>query len=159
MTIIDRRKLARPSLLAVGALVAGLTLTCMQRAYAAVLVPNTTEITLFAPAAGVSVGVPFPILNSPVKIATSCISGRRGTASIHATLHPASAAGAMAVTYSGTNAFPGAAVGGITAAVGTDLMGLDLVNNVRLELGPAINQVRVQNLNAFPVQVAVEQTW
>src|ERR1051326_2503892 len=111
------RKPAVSAALFVAVSVTGLALTCVSRAWAAVLVPNTTEVTLAVPAGGLSPGfVSFPIKNSPVKTATWWLGARLGTASIHAPLH--SGAAAPAVTWSGTNAFAGAAVAGITGAVG-----------------------------------------
>ena len=151
------RKPAFSAALFVAVSITGLTLTCVRRAWSAVLVPNTTEVTLAAPAGGVSPGfVSFPIRNSPVKIATSCLGGRLGTASIHATLHTAPA---PAVTWSGTNAFAGAAVAGITGAVGTPLVGLDLANVVRLRTGPTLNDLQIANGGPAAINVVVEMTW
>lgn len=151
---------ARASMLALGALAVGLTAVCAQRAYAAVTVPNHAQITLVAAAGGVSGQVGYPEFNSPIKIAMSCLTGRRGTASIHATLHTASAAGVAAVSWSGTHAIPGAApTAGLTATLGQDLVGVDVGNTVRLEVGTAVNFLRIQNANPTPATVILEQIW
>jgi hypothetical protein len=98
----------------------------------------------------------MPIFNSPVKIATSCLTGRRGTAGIHATFHTAAPA---SMTHSGVGA-NGAPVGGVNiGAIGTDLCAADIVNLTRLEVGPGLNFVRIQNLNAFAAAVVVEMVW
>lgn len=153
-------RLVRPSLFAVTVMALGLTGICVKRAYAAVTVPNHIQVTLGAPAGGVSGGVVFPEFNSPIKMSASCLTAPRGTASIHATFHAPSAAGPAAVTWSGTHAMPGALpIAGITGAVGADLVGVNLANSARLEIGPALNAVRIQNLAGAGAAVVLEQTW
>lgn len=140
------------------AVLAGLTLatTCVQRAYAVVIVPNHLEVALTAGSGGYSTPITIPIIKSPVMVTGSTLTpaNHRGTGSMHLTYSDTAPA---AVSWAGVNS-TGTTTAGITSAIQDDIL---MVGTGSISLGPALNQVRVRNTQAegFSVQVMVEMIW